>query len=135
MPSYFHPSLEEDIAPKSFTLQGEDYDVPCVFQVWVERDYPRPLPPRCSLPSGFAWTKDPSMADFAIRRVGVYAGRAFVDAVDKSTESHYFMTTDLDPTRVVDYLNAVTWVTGNTTGPRSISKDEVSKALLLLTQG
>jgi len=113
---------EEDLPDKSFVLNGEPYDVPCVFQIWerlkVQRE--KIKPPRNK------WFElvSPSDAEFCVRRVGGRAGQV-LDGLDHSKTSTYFIkpkvkglketiaSLDFDP-----YVNA-------TVGVRSLSITEI----------
>ena len=131
IPRDFHLSLEVEIPDNSFTLNGNDYSVPCVFQMWEHKPgIYRKLSTVGKLPKDFSWTKDINLANIAIRRVGVYAGKAFTNIVNLSAQSHYFLTVPEDKKQlVVDRLNSINWQHNNTTGPRSISKKEFQKTL------
>lgn len=131
IPYEYHLELETDIPDNSFTLNGKDYSVPCVFQVWKHNPgIQRKQVEIESLPKDFVWTKDINRANVAIRRVGVYAGRAFSVIADKSEQSHYFLIVPEDKKEtVVTKLNATIWQHNNTTGPRSISKKEFVNAI------
>lgn len=114
---------EEILPPNSFLLNGSDYDVKCVFQIWKRTCIKRTKSKKI-VPVGFSYTD--SNPDISIRRVGIYAGRSFKD-VNRSKQSHYFVSID-DKTKidyVVDSLNNKKW-DDYTVGPRSISKNELN---------
>ena len=72
----------------------QDYDVPCVFQVWSRQDKARSKVYEPLIHSDFEFvTRD--FADIAIRRVGALAGKVFesVGPNEKGlkTASHYFL--------------------------------------------
>jgi len=82
----------EEILPKdSFYLpDGQACDIPCIFQIWKRGDYQRN---KIFLPTthdDFSFVKK-ELADFAIRRVGVRAGKVFLDFGKCSVPSHYFI--------------------------------------------
>jgi len=132
MPKNFHLVLEKDLDDNSFTLNGTDYSVPCVFQVWEEKTFEREIIiPAMTLPDGFSWTKKPELANVAIRRVGVNAGKAFNKNMStRSEQSHCFLQVPVALMEaVVSYINNIHWEHGNTAGPRSISKREFSQQL------
>lgn len=130
IPSDFHLMHEIDIPDNSFTLNGNEYSVPCVFQVWKQQSNVRKISGFGVLPKEYSWTKDVKIANVAIRRVGVYAGRAFTDISNKSIQSHYFLIVpEEEKELVVDKLNSINWQHNNTTGPRSISKKEFINVL------
>ena len=119
---------EEILDEKSFLLDGDDYDVKCVFQIWKKKDIKRDKIVSTK-ESGFKYTKDKNLADLSVRRVGVYAGKAFIDT-DKSEQSHYFIILDDKNIilNVIERLNNIKWV-DLTVGPRSISKGELNEVL------
>jgi predicted RNA methylase len=128
MPKYYHLVHEEILPDDSYLLDGVDYSVKCVVQIWSKKDYERDFIETVS-EVGFKYTKDKYSADISIRRVGIYAGRGFKE-VDKSEQSHYFIILD-DKTKcdlVVEELSNVEWV-DLTVGPRSISKNELNVIL------
>lgn len=128
VPEYYHLEYEEILNKNSFLLDGEDYDVKCIFQIWKKRDYIRKKS-EMVLEKGFRYTKDKTQADISIRRVGIYAGKAFLD-LNKSEQSHYFIILD-DKSKigdVVNFLNNLNW-TDLTVGPRSISKSELNEKI------
>lgn len=133
MPKNFHLLLEKELEDNSFTLDGVDYSVPCVFQIWEEKPFERDIVvPAMTLPSGFSWTKKPELAQIAIRRVGVNAGKAFNENVStRSEQSHCFLQVPHHLKEAVfSYINNIYWEHDNTAGPRSISKREFSQQLV-----
>lgn len=131
IPSDFHLISSTDIPDNSFTLNGSDYSVPCIFQIWKQKPgVPRSTTINPKLPPGILWTRNVKLANVAVRRVGVYAGKAFNEVMDKSVQSHYFLIVSEDKREtVLNILNNITWEHNNTTGPRSISKKEFSRIL------
>jgi predicted RNA methylase len=128
IPPYFHLILEQKLPEDSFLLAGENYPVKSVFQIWDKKKYKRPhikpIPAK-----GFTYTKIKEKADLAVRRVGVYAGQAFLD-VNKSEQSHYFLILDKKShlKLVLEKLNSKKWE-DYTVGPRSIAKSELNEYL------
>lgn len=117
---------EEILPPNSFLLDGEDYDVKCVFQIWKRTGSVREKTEQIK-PIGFIY--DNKTPDISIRRVGIYAGKAFIDT-DKSKQSHYFIRIN-DKSKIdyiVESLNNKKWE-DFTVGPRSISKNELNQYL------
>ena len=130
IPLDFHLVTEMEVPDNSFTLNGVDYSVPCEFQVWKQRDYKRSQIKEPKLPADISWTRDTKIANIAVRRVGVYAGKAFSEITNKSVQSHYFLVVPEDKkVHVLNALNNAIWQHNNTTGPRSISKKEFAYIL------
>jgi hypothetical protein len=127
---YFHLEFQYDITD-AFTLDGEDYMVPCTFQIWIRKDYPRIIPEMPVLVNPvFSFLAKKNIKDgmnniVAIRRVGFYAGKCY-PYNNQNSQTHYFVkilnTVDSD---VITYLNNIEWNHGDTTGPRSISKRQL----------
>lgn len=125
----FHLVHESDLSDNAFTVQGKNYDVPCVFQIWEWRPEPRVVQDQTQ-PSGYVFvSKDRAHA--AIRRVGVYAGAMSLETQDKCVQTHHFIAFEAEYDRgaVAAAFNQLTWTHNNTVGPRSVSKPEVVRAL------
>ncbi len=126
-PKHFH--LEESwILPKdSFIADGKSYNVPCVFQIWIRKDTPR-MTVEKTRPSGFMFVKHSEQHDFVFRRVGGNAGKCSLPHESHNPQCHYYIKLD-DSTRVEKILEASKTYPfpTNTTGPRSLSKDEATQ--------
>ncbi len=126
-PLNWHLIYEEDIEDNAFLVNDKEYDVPCVFQIWIKKETERELP-EIQVPIGYTFVKELIDSRYALRRVGVYAGKLidlFEDEISKiSKESHYFIK--LDEGYVLDKkkYNENIFENNNTVGPRSISKQE-----------
>jgi predicted RNA methylase len=128
-PQEFHMIYSEDCPDDAFLINGTSYNVPCVFQIWVKKDHARSKE-YTETPQGYSFVKQDDNPTFAIRRVGVYAGRCVSNGVDSvSPQSHYFIkineNNNIDIKRFIEAYTKVTYPTDNTVGPRSISKNEV----------
>lgn len=123
-PIHFH--LEESwILPKnSFLVDDKPYNVPCVFQIWIRKDIPRKIDAKL-IPKGFAFVKNTEVHDFVFRRVGGNAGRCSLPDEIHNKQCHYYIKLD-NPTKRDNIIQASQTYTfpSNTTGPRSLSKDE-----------
>lgn len=124
---FFHMRDSIDLPEYSFYLGEEEYNVPCVFQIWEREAGARKSPPSVE-PSNFTFIKK-SLANVAIRRVGYYAGTAFEEVEGRSCSSHYFIKYDGDVRAFINKVNSIEWEHDNTVGPRSISKKELIKAI------
>jgi predicted RNA methylase len=126
-PLQFHLIHEEDLPEKAFLIDGAEYNVDTVLQIWEKKDVEREDMKRVA-PVSFTFVKKTDDHDISFRRVGVYAGKIDTDTRDKSIQSHYFIkflqTTDsLDD--IIKKLNTITYPNNNTVGPKSISKQEL----------
>lgn len=125
IPLNFHLKFEIDIPDNSFTLLRKEINIPCIFQIWDKKDTLREKEKRLH-PKFFAFVNK-NLANMSFRRVGIYAGKASLD-LNKSKQSHYFIYTK-NPNELVEKINSIKWNQENTVGPRSISKQELIKAL------
>jgi hypothetical protein len=133
-PLQVHCVHTHDLPPNSFSVNGADYDVPCVFQIWQAGDEDRTLEAKV-LPDGFAYVKSGDADadyDLAFRRVGVFAGRCFKKSETEkySAQSHYFLKFEraVNIDALIDGINAHEFPT-NTVGPRSLSKSEANRVV------
>lgn len=69
----------------SFLLNGNAYDVPCIFQIWIKKDYKRKITEKL-VPINFTFVKKSENPDISFRRVGVYAGKICEGIKDKSEQ-------------------------------------------------
>ena len=127
-PLNFHLVFEKDIGSNSFLVDNVEHDVPCVFQIWIKRDYNRVVqetPEKLY----FEFVKKEDKPDLSFRRVGVYAGKIDSQIQDKSIQSHYFIKFNegIDVSNIMERLMNIEYLTDNTVGPKSISKPEVIK--------
>lgn len=130
--SSFRLVLDEDTPKKAFILHGEEYDVPCVFQIW-ERYEEEFCPGIVSAPKTKTHlfsrtTKDD--ANLCIQRVGSRAGELRTKEENMSTDTMYYLWTDyekemLDVLSNEEYLSEVKTIRDHTAGVRSISLPEL----------
>ena len=126
--SYFHLISEIDLPYNSFMVNDKEHDVPCIFQVWELREYPRKKIKKLE-PLFFKFVKKENVPDISFRRVGVNAGRLSKNITDKSIQSHYFIkfTNDKSIDDNLKLLQNIKFEFNNTVGPKSISKQELIK--------
>ena len=129
VPLNFHCVYEYDLPVNSFMLNGNDHDVPCVFQIWVKKDTLRKKTVKL-IPNGYTFVKKICNHDVSFRRVGGNAGNISTDTDDKSIQSHYFIkfndnilnNDSLQKIKNINFLKS-----SDTVGPKSISKQELIK--------
>jgi len=128
----YHLIHSADLEKKSFLLNKEPYDVPCVFQIWKKMPAPRNEDPPI-VEIGFKYVKFDQDYDIAFRRVGGLAGKCYKkNATEFSVQSHYFIQFAeyakpvLDT--IIDGINLHVFPS-NTVGPRSLSKSEINKVI------
>ena len=125
VPLNFWNVNEIDIPENSFSFNGEPYDVPCVWIEYQKQDKLRTKEKKLT-PITFEFTKQKD-ANVSIRRVGVNAGRTF-SHTEVSTPSHYFVKVD-NVDEFVNRVNKIKFSDGDTTGPRSIPKNELIREI------
>ncbi len=125
-PLYFHLITEIDIPLNSFVVDGNIYNVPCIFQIWVKKDTQRTIPSTIT-PLNYKFVKKNISHDISVRRVGVNAGKINKNTANLSIQSHYFIKFDIklnddlfNKLSNINYINKE-----NTVGPKSISKPEL----------
>lgn len=123
-----HSILEEiDIPDDSFYNVNGDCKVPSVFQIWVDK--PKTKVTLKTNSSLFRWVPTPQEANYAIRRVGFYAGRIEPNPLETNKETHYYI--QCENSNVINCLKTIDWTKYSTltSGPRSLSKSEIILAL------
>lgn len=132
----FHMIFNEELEKNAFLLNGDAYDVPCVFQIWKKNATDRPKEEKVA-PVGFEYVAPtPTPTTFALRRVGGLAGKCYPVVTDthRSAQSHYFIRFNESTAplkyhaQIIEKINKHTFPS-NTVGPRSISKSEVNVVL------
>jgi len=123
---YFHLSHERELSLNSFLLEGREYSVPTVFQIWEKQLFPRGRIKLKTITPYFEFV-DAAHADCSIRRVGGNAGKASLD-LSFSKQSNYFIKIKdgKEPREFVDFINSlvfpsISWAVG----PKSLSKGEL----------
>lgn len=116
----FHLFREADVPSNAFVFRSKRQTVPAVFQIWIKGDQPRALWYTETSHRDFAFT-DRDSADFAIRRIGVNAGRIYHNPTAKP-DSFYFIRGDVeDVMSKLDLAGAARDVAG----VPSLSKGEI----------
>jgi len=129
-PPNFHLVYCVDLQDNSFCVDSKYYNVPCVFQIWEKRSYPRPAEVNMN-PEHFEFVKKTEDPHISVRRVGVYAGKIdSINIAEKSEQSHYFIrftntTQNSEIEQYIKNLQNITFEFNNTVGPKSISKQEL----------
>jgi predicted RNA methylase len=125
VPLHFHLLYEGDLPDKSFLVNQEEHNVPCIFQIWEKKDNPRAVPELLK-PKGFKFVKQDESPDISFRRVGVNAGVIDINTSGKSIQSHYFIKfKSSEVEKILQRLSTISYDFNNTVGARSISKQEL----------
>lgn len=125
IPLNFEISKIIDLNDNNFLYEGKDYNVPCVWVILKKTDKVRKKEIKLK-PKNFTFTNKEN-SNMAIRRVGVNAGTAFLNT-DVSEQSHYFISLE-NPKDLFSKINKDLFSSNDTTGPRSISKNELIRIL------
>ena len=126
-PLQFHLIYEQDLPTKSFLIDGVEYNVDTILQIWEKRNIEREKIKKV-IPVSFSFVKKTDDHDISVRRVGVYAGKVDTNTKDKSIQSHYFikfLNTNESLDDIIKKLNSISYPINNTVGPKSISKQEL----------
>ena len=128
IPINFHLEFELDIPENAFLINNKIHNVPCVFQIWIKKDFNRIIPKKIK-PLLFKFVKKNKFPDISFRRVGINAGNIDKNIISKSEQSHYFIKFNQELTDdLFNKLKAIKFLSkDNTVGPRSISKQELIK--------
>ena len=125
-PLNFHKITEKDLPENSFEIDNKNHNVPCVFQVWIRKEYKRPIKV-IEKPTFFTFAKKSENPSISFRRVGINAGNIDKVTENKSEQSHYFIKLN-DNINISDFFNkydTIKFEEDNTVGPKSISKQEL----------
>lgn len=125
-PLHYHLKCETDLPEKAFLVNNEEYDVPCIFQIWEKREEDRVIPVKLE-PINFKFVDKEDKPDISFRRVGVNAGTIDTKIDDKSVQSHYFIkfTNNIKLESNIKKIKNIVFDFNNTVGPKSISKQEL----------
>lgn len=130
-PPHFHLMYSMEMDPKSFEVNGDEYSVPSIFQIWKKQETDRVIEkPAAEIPYRFTYKKLTDPFHLVIRRVGGKAGTAFLPPGTFNPQTHYYISLQ-DPSfasQIKDAFNTYHFPT-NTTGPRSLSKSEITRVL------
>lgn len=130
LPLDFVTILEIDLPVNSFTLNDNDYSVPCVFQVWQKTESMREKVVMKNKSALIDFTTI-DKADFRIQRVGGRAGKASLN-LDVSVNSNYFVKNNsgMSNEELIEMINSLVFPSINdTAGPRSLPKGELISVL------
>ena len=131
-PLSFHCLSSEELPKNSFEVNGIQYDVPCVFQIWEKQITNRVIVDAVQ-EDGFKYVKCDEPFDISLKRVGGLAGKCKQgEKKDFNPQYHYFIKFEEEYLPfiewIMDEINGHTFPT-NTVGPRSLSKSEVNEVV------
>lgn len=133
----FHLLHSVELEKNSFIINGANYDVPCVFQIWNKTTINRKIEEKIT-PYGFEYVKANTIYHIAFRRVGANAGKCYKNNGQKfSAQSHNFIKLNTAYVCIIDNIiekiNNVTFPS-NTLGPRSLSQSEANVVINSIIQ-
>ena len=116
----------KDIVDREFTVDCYDHNVPCVFQIWINKNHPREKPIN-HIEEGYEFVKKHESPDISLRRVGTKSGKIYINIQNKKSQSHYFIKfkNNNSLTDNIEKLNKLYFNENNTVVAKSISKQEV----------
>lgn len=125
----FHLDKYVELPKNSFLLNGETYDVPCVFQIWKKGNYNRTCVDENRNNPYIKFVKDDF--DFAIWRVGGKSGIAYIPENKSlvSSQSNYLVKNIslYDDVTLIKMINEIDKdCVKYCVGPKSISKNELN---------
>lgn len=125
IPLNFHLIFQKDLPNNSFIINKNSYNVPCVFQIWVKKNFKRKKQTKV-ISKYFNFVKKNQNPDIAIRRIGVNAGKLYINISDRNENSHYFLKIIKNKNKIIKLLQQNKYNKfNNTVGPQSISKSEL----------
>ena len=127
-PLNFHLIFEIDLPNKSFLVDGIEYNVETIFQIWEKTNVKRIIIENVE-PLNFMFVNKTDNPNISFRRVGVNAVMIDIDIDKISIQSHYFIkfTNNKAISDNIESLKVIHFNHNNTVGPRSISKQELIK--------
>lgn len=134
-PRKFHCIYSQELEKNAFEVNEEEYDVPCVFQIWEKKVEDRVIQAPVK-EEGFEYVKYGEQFHIAFKRAGGLAGKCYYADADADSvynpQYHYYLKLNNNYVphmkNIVDRVNAHTFPS-NTVGPRSLSKSEANEVL------
>ena len=128
IPLNLHLIKECDLPINSFLLNGKEYNVPTILQIWEKKDNERKII-KIPIPKNFKFVKKNESPDFSIRRVGHKSGELCEDIDNKNINTHYFINVNNKEDFKKKYLNIKFKILNYTVGVKSLSKYELIKEI------
>ena len=132
-PLEFHCIYNKELEKNSFEVNGVEYDVPCVFQIWEKKTTNRIIDAPIK-ECGFTYVAKDKPFHIAFRRVGGLAGKCFASnaCLEFNPQCYYFLQLDMKyisfRDTIIEKVNSHIFPS-NTVGPRSLSKPEATEVL------
>lgn len=129
-----HLIYEKESPKNSFILNGSEYNVPCVFQIWERKTTRRIIEDKVLTSEFFEFTKKEN-AIFSIRRVGGRSGQ-YLEGTDYNSNSTYFISCSEENHQKIKnaltnegYCGEIKTLRSSTAGVNSVSKGELIKLI------
>ena len=127
----FHLVYEENVKENSFIFENNEYDVPCVFQIWKKESFKRNKTKNKTKSNYITFLKYTDKYDYLIRRVGALAGKVIENDFEKySPNSHYYIKSSNNIKNLIkNKYKDLNEIAQNTAGNPSLSKHELIEYL------
>ena len=119
----FHIILDHSLPKNAFLFDGQQHDVPSVFQVWKRCNKERARSSRSS--SRWIQFTTPGQADHAIRRVGRRAGDLLSGTDHGPSSTLFFKVADSRVLEILEGNQSLKVMGDNTAAVRSVCKSEI----------
>lgn len=119
-----HLIHESDIPPKSFIKDGQEKDVPCIFQIWIKKETSRAMTISNNIYFSVVGIEE---AEYAIRRAGSRAG-GVLEGLNHSPSSTMFIKDKIKGVKniIQEIYPTLKEEASKTVGVRSITPNEIS---------
>ena len=123
-PINYHLVYEKKLPENAFTFQNSPRNIKTVFQIWINKSYPRKILKKQYPNSWYNFVKKPH-CDLSIRRGGFSVGKIKKCDTNDNINTNWFIK--LNKNVSLDKLNKVKFNKSNNVGAYSISKQEIIK--------
>ena len=155
-PLNFHLVKEIDLPKNSFLVDGKEYDVPCVFQIWVKKEKERYIEPIVK-EKGFHFVRRPTLKNIAhdeegnaIKRENIFSeepdfgilragggkkcgriSKEYKDGIACYPEAWLFIKIDdkYDKEEFYKEYKKINWIDDSNVGARSIDKQKFIRGI------
>jgi len=155
-PLNFHLVKEIDLPKNSFIVDGKEYDVPCVFQIWVKKEKERYVEPNVK-ENGFHFVRQPTLKNIAndeegkpIKRENIFSeepdfgilragggkkcgriSKDYKDGIACYPEAWLFIKLDdkYDKEEFYKEYKKIDWIDDSNVGARSIDKQKFIRGI------
>ena len=130
VPLNYHLKYQVELPENSFNKRGIDFNIPCVFQIWIRKDRIRKKHTILYPNKYYRFTKDYNQCDIVFRRVGYNTGAVNRCSNVYNPNSHYFIKLlhkDLHINDIISKLQKIKINKKSNIGSISVSKQYLIK--------